>query len=106
MANSQTSQTPGKLTCDYLKGHIPKVSYDKPIKEETQKQKIYYKFENKHFNMLMQAIIDKCHKSDISSYMVTMCIEKDLIPLTKIFSYASWKNMALDKTSWNGWKCY
>lgn len=41
MANSQTSQTPGKLTCDYLKGHIPKVSYDKPIKEERQKERIY-----------------------------------------------------------------
>lgn len=41
MANSQTSQTPGKLTCDYLKGHIPKVSYDKPIQEERQKERIY-----------------------------------------------------------------
>ena len=38
MANSQTL---GKLTCDYLIGHIPKVSYDKCTKEERQKEKIY-----------------------------------------------------------------
>ena len=30
--------------------------------------------------MFLQKIIDICDKIDISSYMVTMCIEKHLMP--------------------------